>query len=135
MAIAMRYGTAGDIAKGGGSGGGGMTADALWTNSAPTSSFGSQSVPLSAGASNYKFLGVYYLFSTSNPVRTTSLVPVADLQNGAEGMCIVVAWGVNRTGVRRFSLASDTSVSFTTCGYNGGTDNTYAVPVAIYGIK
>ena len=127
--IAMQYGS------GEGSRSNGLTVTSLWTNSSPTSSFAAQTVNLSSSAGNYVMLAVYYEFSTSNTVRTMSIVPVASLKSGDEGMCIIAAWGANRTGVRRFTLASDTTVTFTACGYNGGTDNTYGVPVAIYGIR
>lgn len=135
MAIAMRYGTGGAIAQGGSSGGGGLTADALWTNPSPSSSFSAQSVPLSAGASGYKFLLFTYFFATTQMELQSALFPVGELTGGYDGRLVTNGGTVNRTGARPFTLASDTSVTFASASWNGGTSNTYCVPYKIYGIK
>lgn len=134
MAIKMKYGAEGEISKGGG-GGGGLKLTALWTNPNPTSSFAAQTVPLSSGASEFTFLAVEHIFSASDPGHALSIFPVASLKDGNECAMYIGAWGTNRTGARRYTLPSETSVTFTATGYNGSTNNGYCIPQKIYGIK
>lgn len=53
-----------------GGGGGGQTETTLWTNSAPTSNFNTQDVPLSDDYTNYKSIRIYYRYSTTDSTET-----------------------------------------------------------------
>lgn len=129
MAIAMRYGTGGDIAKGGGSGGG-MTMDVLWTNSAPTSSFAAQTIPVSLAG--YKLCVItFHNFATSD-AQYGLLAQVCMI--GETNYLQFTSATNNRNG-RRLADVQTTGVEFKACVYNDGTNNAYGIPYQIIGIK
>ena len=108
--------------------------DVLWTNTAPTSSFGAQQVPLDESASDYDFLMFVYYWDTGNNDISTKTFPVSMLSS-AGGMLDIVRLNQNRTGGRTFTLDSDTEVTFSGAQFNGTSNNSYAIPAEIIGIK
>lgn len=132
MAIAMRYGTPGESSGGaGGSSGGGYSRDLLWTNPSPTTNFGAQSI--SVGLSDYSWFAVEIQFQTTqtdNPALQEFRVDeVRKLINLASNTS-------NRTGGRHVTWsASAKTLTFDGASYNGASNNSYCIPLRIYGIK
>ncbi|MBR6114274.1 MAG: hypothetical protein IKQ10_03735 [Oscillospiraceae bacterium] len=131
MAIIMQYGK-GTGANSRGTG----RKTVLWSNSAPTSSFAAKTVNLSDSVTNYDFLLVVLAFSTGTQDHSTDLIPVDDILGGAEYSLRINAASQNRTGGRSITVPTATTATFGTGAYNGSSSqNGYAIPVAIYGVK
>lgn len=120
---------------------GGGTMDLLWTNGSPTANFASQTVALSAEWSDYDFILVTYIFSTSTADRATVLIPVRESLGGSipDYAMRINAATSNRTGGRSVTLAVNSGnynrVTFGSASYNTSTANGYVIPIIIYGIK
>lgn len=136
MSVNMRYGKKGER-PGGSSGGSGGAFDLLWTNPSPTATFTAKTVTV-ADMSKYDCILIEYIFSTSSPDLNARTFPIAYLLANptVSGTLQINAAGYNRCGARSFELTSATTVHFGAAGYNGtATNNGYAVPQRIYGIK
>lgn len=124
MAVAMKYG--------GGNGGRntGVTMTLLWTNPDPTSSFAAQTV--SADLSGYSFYGIVPIFSTATPnIIPMQVFPCDDSQNH---VMTVTARSNNNNGGRQITF-STSGLTFGAGTYSGSSNNSYAIPYKIYGIK
>lgn len=105
--------------------------DLLWTNSAPTSSFSSQTIPIDT--TPYKFLVIILAFSTSTDSESVYWM----INNATYNLY----WGANRNYRRRVTK-TDSGIEFEACQYFGTyanstttTSNTNLIPIEIYGIK
>lgn len=123
-------------------GGGKMEETALWTNSAPTSTFAAQTITLSDDIDNYDYLRFYVRLSTSNAKSNSIFISVNDFKNtGNAANSLNLAhscyYEVSSIRNRHFYYVSDTSIGFGTCFNSGntGSDNTYLIPTKISGVK
>lgn len=103
----------------------------LWENASPTSSFGAQSI--SVDLSGYSWFAIEIQFQTSqtdNPALQEFRVDeVRKLINLASSTN-------NRTGGRHVTWsASAKTLTFDGAYYNGSANNSYCIPLRIYGIK
>lgn len=130
--VTMRYGDRGDAKPGG-------RIVTLWENASPGSSFSAKTVDLAGDLSVFDLVTVIYYFSTSNQHLDVVTYPARFLANNptVPGQLQISAQTSNRTGGRNFTVPTPTSVAFSAAYYNGSNSaaNTYAVPVAIYGVK
>lgn len=113
----------------------GMQMDLLWTNASPTSQFAAQTVSLNL--SSYGMVAVQIVFTGDSPLYS----PLCFANIGVECSASVIAnWDADKTAVRSFT-ASSTGVAFGAGGYHDfgnksfTGNNSYAIPVKIYGIK
>lgn len=125
--------------KGGGSGK--YTETSLWTNSAPTSDFGAQTVTLSDSIDNYKYIKIKYSFSTSyntGNYLSNYIISVDEFKKSpypeASGTArlnysFARMNTSNVAGYRRFYYASSTTVRF------GSTDTNALIPLEILGLN
>lgn len=128
MAIAMRYGTPGESsgAVGGGSSGGGVTCDLLWTNPNPDSNFSAQTVTLDLSAYD-AVLVVCRMFATTTYYFTNTCMV------GLPAILNTLDVSGNRYG--RTADVTTTGIVFGQ-GYSNGTASaSRVIPVSIYGIK
>lgn len=103
----------------------------LWTNPSPTNNFNAQSI--NVDLSNYDALLIIYYYGTqsSNRVELSSLLPVNNITK-----YICISSGTNVTGGRKLSYDSSTKkITFESASYNNATNNSYIIPVYIYGLK
>lgn len=127
MAVAMRYGAPGDgaVRPSG-------RIDTLWTNSSPTSNFTAQDIS-DISLTNYDLWAVEMRYSTSSAINLPLCVYPVDEETHLGPLS---AQTNNNNGGRRFTYSeSNSAVSVTASYYNGSTNNSYAIPIAIYGIK
>ena len=105
--------------------------DLLWTNSSPSSNFAPQNIPVDLSA--YDYYAVHCRFGASyNRLLPIAIYPVDDATNQVS----MVALSNNQVGARTFHyVASTPALVFEEGKYNGATNNAYAIPVSIYGIK
>ncbi len=128
--VNMQYGGAGNAASNRG------RMDMLWSNDSPTSNFSSQTISLFQSIDSYDLVMIMYYFSASSPYLYSRVFPAKYVASSLSSASLPInASGSNRTGGRNFTFDSSTSLSFSSASYNGGTDNSYAIPVNIYGIK
>lgn len=130
-----------------GGGGGRYNETSLWTNSAPTSNFNAQTVILSQGMSNYKYIKIVYAFDKNSSGQTNIedvIYPVDDFRrrtNGSSDWSIVedfASGGYRWTRVSGY--ISDTSISIGNCyrwsGSTAGTaQNQAIIPLEILGLN
>lgn len=57
-------------------GGGGNAPTVLWTNTAPSTTFGAQTVTLSDDVSNYDFIGVICAVGSNNADNRSRMLPL-----------------------------------------------------------
>ena len=103
----------------------------LWVNSTH-GTFGAQPLSISECANYDLYLIQTYDFDTSN--HYTSNLVLKDV-GGVGG--VIYCWATttnNRNGERTVEI-SDTGITFSSCTYNGGTNNKYCVPMIIYGVR
>lgn len=103
----------------------------LWVNSTH-GTFGAQTLSISECANYDLYLIQTYNFDTSN--HYTSNLVLKDV-GGVGG--VIYCWATtsnNRNGERTVEI-SDTGITFSSCTYNGGTNNKYCVPMVIYGVR
>lgn len=116
----------------------------LWTNSAPTSSFASQTVTLSDSMDNYKYLAFKYRVNTSVEGDTTNIYSVEDIHkmlgsgtnNVNVGSLDIYVSGGN-TYSRQIGYSSDTAILFKdSYRLNAqASANTTCIPTEIIGLN
>jgi len=124
-------------------GGGGMTQTTLWTNTASTSAFSSQTVTLSDSIANYDYIGVKYRASTSSSTRSTEVLFVSnDLKSASTSYSNTVfpcfcAYSSSAYWARYITFSTNTKLSISSAGKIGAasSDTTKAIPLYIYGYK
>ena len=108
----------------------------LWTNSSPTSNFGTQNVTVS-NMSSYDYIGIEYEKTKSNTTLINLLFPYSDftktISSNDSGRCRYDLYYYSTTRYVRYS--SDTQVYFSDATSGGTTYNQYCIPTKIYGIK
>lgn len=117
-------------------------ADELWINSSPTSSFPAQTIaPANASFSYYDaFLIVSREFNTSER-HTAEIIWKWTAQNQHLTPGAIHCWAStnsNRNGMRNVTIRSnddELAITFSACEYNGNTNNSYCIPLEIYGLK
>lgn len=108
----------------------------LWSNPNPASSFGAQTVTLADPLSNYDLIRVAVILSTSTQTLDEHEFLIENLlTDGYTAAIRICGATTNRTGARTFTVPSASTVTFASAAYNGETNNAYAIPVAIYGVK
>lgn len=113
---------------GGGGGGGGAWTE-LWTNSAPSSDFPAQTVPLDL--SGWQVLAIKVKFNT-----TSTSVQLCFVMTGDGVTLFANNLGSTQYTSKRSATTSSTGIVFST-GYrntSGTTGTNYCIPVAIYGL-
>lgn len=131
MGVTMRYGSGGEAGNASASKSGGVVAQKLWINQNPTSNFAAQSV--SVDLTGFDYCEIQLRFSTSNNYATEiKRFPVDEQPN----QLTIVTLGQNRTGGRHvtYSIANK-QLTFDAASYNGATNNAYAIPLCIWGVK
>lgn len=125
MAVAMRYGS-GE----GGNRSAGVSMKLLWTNPNPTANFAAQTVALNL--SGYDFFAIVPIFSVASPTFIPAQVfPCDDSQTH---VMTVTARTNNNNGGRQITF-SVSGLAFGSATYSGSTNNSYAIPYKIYGIR
>ena len=99
----------------------------LWTNASPSSTFAAQTVSLDLSGYDAVLLTAGY-----NADYNTVLAPVF-LTFGEKGQFMLI--GTNGKVGSRDVTATATGIQFAGGYYNASTDNRFAVPLKIYGIK
>lgn len=103
--------------------------DKLWENSTH-GTFAAQTLSISECADYDVFLIQSYDFDTSD-YYTSEFVFKGNI--GSHIHCWATTSN-NRNGQRAVEI-SDTGITFSSCTYNGGTNNKYCVPMVIYGVR
>ncbi len=132
MGVTMRYGSGGEAGNAAASkSGGGVVAQKLWINQNPTSTFAAQSV--SVDLTGFDYYEIQLRFSTTNNYATEiKRFPVDEQPN----QLTIVTLGQNRTGGRHVTYdATNKRLTFDAASYNGATNNAYAIPLCIWGVK
>ena len=112
-------------------GGGGGSWTLLWTNSAPSSTFAAQTVPLD--------LSAYSVIAIACKQQDSTAIDMAIPCFGFVGnilQCCIPNIGSTQYFYKRTATIASTGVTFST-GYrntNGTTGTNYCIPVAIYGV-
>lgn len=110
-------------------GGGGGSWTSLWTNSAPSSNFSAQTVPLDL--SGYTWVAIIAHMSTSGTADTTHFVRV-----GSSVVLNCPNLGSTQYFYKREASVASNGITFGT-GYRNNTGTSganYCIPIAIYGI-
>lgn len=125
MNVSMQFGSNGGVVKNG------SRIKLLWSNDSPDSSFAAQTLDIDL--SGYSFFGIVARFSTTYDTRQPLQIFAVD---EATKSLNVQATTNNRVGGRdlTYSIANK-QLTIAGASYNGSANNTYAIPVAIYGIK
>lgn len=125
MAVAMRYGS-GDN----GNRSTGVTMKLLWTNPNPDSNFAAQTV--SVNLSGYDFFAIVPIFSVASP----NIIPmqVFTCDDSTSHVLAITARSNSNNGGRLITF-STSGLTFTSATYSGSTNNSYAIPYKIYGIR
>lgn len=100
-----------------------------WENNSPTSSFAARTVSLSGYEGEFDAVEVYYRHSTTDD-RTYCL----KAEVGTRTPLTVQGLEYNRTGGRLATVNSN-GITFGAASYNTNSNNTYAIPTKIVGIK
>lgn len=130
MGVAMRYGSGGSVG-GAEKNSGGVQLTKLWANNSPTSNFTAQTI--SVDLTGCDLYAVQLRFSTGYDYGMEMMFfPVDERQNNLT----VVTIAQNRTGGRhcQYSIANK-EMTFDGASYNGSSNNSYAIPLAIWGVK
>lgn len=106
----------------------GVTMQALWQNSSPTSAFAAQTVQVDL--SKYDGILLFFLATTTDTNRMSSMICLKGYKSVFSDVV------VGATAIRsRTATVSNTGVEFST-GYNNTSSNTSsAIPYKFYGIK
>lgn len=110
--------------------------DKLWENASPTSSFTSQDVDITDLMKNYVGIWIQYRYDTGDDTRYGLYIPTKTGTNGTKANVIVGVSSVASMYTRAVTVWSS-KVSFGNAyqiGNSAGA-NTFAIPIAIYGIK
>lgn len=109
----------------------GRTMEMLWINASPLSNFSAQTITLSDSLANYDAFLITYLYRSHSRRRATLFI-----NNGTNNGNIYQMMGNGGTSkyTRRFTIPTDTTLTFTT-GYTGSDSAAgQCVPEAVYGI-
>lgn len=103
----------------------------LWTNPSPTTEFAAQNITLAS--SDYDFL----LVETKYKANDTQIVNSVIIPKGYRALMDFgdIVAGVSKNMYRALVSTSDTSYSFTDAYIESTVNNSYLIPIAIYGIK
>ena len=120
-----------------------MKSTVLWSNSSPTSAFGSQSVTLSQSIADFDYIRFNWLDCTNSDTSASMLVPVSVVQASSTNTAhrCIPTMGANFNGsakvIRQVFYSSNTSLLFSsTNGVDGTlTANNFCIPTVIYGVK
>lgn len=115
----------------------------LWTNASPTSDFAAQTVTLSEGMSNFKYLAIEYKANKTLTETARVVVSVEDMAKLVSGNYVLQMriGGTNSNNTasytRSFLKASDTSITFNTAYASNtqATANSMAIPLEILGLN
>lgn len=124
--------------KCGSGGGGGLDSTQLWRNPYPMLEMGNENITLSDSIQNYDYIKICYICDTSRQNMSSSIT-LSVAETSASGMLgfslgvfLIIAFYC-----RAGAIYSNTSISFFEA-YNFGTsdtNNTYAIPTFVYGLK
>lgn len=102
----------------------------MWTNDSPTANFAARTISLNGYEGEYDAVEIYYRAQGSDTRTLCEKIEV-----GTVGYLQVGGWNANRTGGRTAEVNAN-NVVFSACTYNAGASNNgFAVPVKIVGIK
>ena len=126
-----------------GGGGEALVETLLWTNPSPTSNFGTQIITLSDSISNYDYIKVQFLGSTTISISSSVVTPVQDFilqQRSTNNTLRSITPGLQMSDglfIRAFDYVSDTSINITDAlRLNGSANNnSITIPYKIYGVK
>ena len=105
--------------------------DLIWENASPASSFSAQTI--SVDLNNYDYFAIQLVFSNTGP--TTIAAQIFPVENATVSATIIGSSN-NRTGGRDLTYNStNKSIVFVAANYNGSSNNAYAIPYKIFGIK
>ena len=127
-------------------GGGTLKETTLWTNSSPSATFAEQTVTLSDNISNYDYIKIEWCESTSALTNKSSIMVSASeftrnknpYYNAHDTTPAILGRGANNVSYLRYiAYESDTQVLFGHAlrGNATGVDNTFTIPLNIYGVK
>lgn len=126
----------------GGGGGAQYTETSLWTNQNPTSDFAAQTITLSDGMSNYKYLAIAFKAHKTSTDAVRTIISVEDLGKleSSINKPLIRFAGTNSTPTsvsRQFLKVSDTTISIGGGYYTNtsGSSNSYAIPTEILGLN
>jgi hypothetical protein len=112
-----------------------LTMTLLWTNSSPTSSFTPQTISVDLSGYNYAMLDFRATTNSETQVTKYFLIPIGSmLLAGASTAYTTSPIGWSKTYVR-CALATSTGVEFSYGFYQSASNNAYAIPLHIYGVK
>lgn len=126
MPIAMQYGSG----TGSSSKRTGMAMTLIWTNTDPSSSFAAQTVAVDLAG--YDAVAIRTLFSTSSQQPLPLGFYICD--NTLTCYIPLTARTTNNNGGRLFTFEDD-GMAFQAGYYSGSSNNAYAIPYQIYGVK
>ena len=106
----------------------GIDMDLLWTNSSPTSNFAAQTVALDL--TEYSMVVVVFKFTTTLSYYGMAIGVI----NGLTYVGSIIQYDSDDQ-VRREFTPSGSGVTFTDGRNKTGVNNTYCVPVYIYGVR
>ena len=108
----------------------GLQMDLLWTNASLTSAFAPQTTNLDL--SEYSIIGVIFKYERPNSNRNSVLLIA--LVDGSETL-FQMGSEADANNIRRLGTVSTTGIVWGSGGFSSTTDNDYARPYKIYGIK
>ena len=113
-----------------GSGGGGMTMDKLWTNSDPSQSFSSQTIPLDL--TDYEFVIIQFkaLNTSGSSTVTVGIIGEEIVLNSAMGRCRYRVTEISTSGVNFLG-----GYQYSTYGGTATANDSACVPVYVFGVK
>lgn len=100
----------------------------LWENPSPTASFSAQNITLASA--DYDFLLWQFAYSTS---YIGSIISSPFVEKGKTCYCNIVSFTENV--FRQCDYVNDTTYTIHNTSYNNNTNNNYAIPLVVYGIK
>ena len=103
--------------------------DLLWTNPNPSANFGAQTITFNHDGYSMVLIGYYYGVVSSNQIEMSQYV----VNNSASKWLQICSTG-NRTGGRSITLTA-TGATVGNAQYDGSQNNSYVIPIYIYGIK
>ena len=126
MSVIMKYGS-------GGSGGAvGASYALLWQNASPGSSFAAQTVTVDLNG----FSEVMVISNFSTGTQNLNPPVIAPIIDGSKLALNCASGSYNRVGARVGTIdLSAPGIAFAGANYNGSADNTYCIPLYIYGIR
>lgn len=113
-----------------GSGGGGMTMDKLWTNSDPSQSFSSQTIPLDL--TDYEFVIIEFKALNTSGSLTVTVGIIGDeiVLNSAMGRCRYRIAEISTSGI-----LFNSGYQYSTYGGTATVNDNACIPVYVFGVK